>query len=642
MLQPNRESLEVTINKIKKNEILLPDFQRQFVWKEEEMQHKLVASVLTKMPIGSILLLKSKDAHDYSCKPLGAKDPIPSEQLPSGAVEFLLDGQQRMTVLANVFSDAIFQLTPQSNNLIAPSALKRRFYLAVPKYGNDAFPDLFGLHSLSFPMRTPDSDEPEFLTQDILPFIRVVPFNVKRDNGKCYNPYSRPIPRMLSELETYCPSVEDGWSYIPLYLLVENETISLNHTTLNNIIVSIAKSVSTAKQLTLNEMLNAGQINNARTYITNNLDKDLYNGYFEPACFEDSSTSVSKEFTKVLEIQANTWASKMFSYLKSCISQINLSQISLEESQRARAIDIYENLNRGGVSLDIFDLIMARVAQATPEPFYQRLEKCVSSGSGYPAANISSAAVKKAFQAVSAQGNYHASESMQCYNSDKNEFPKVYLETFLNILSLICYNGCRGCYTVEHLKRQRKLSLTAKQIDSTCERCCQAIDRACFFFQARCGIRTLKEVKTVLGNTICQYFLAEGYEDLSLDAAGHTVQLTVFSEYAATLQVHHVIPLGSTGSILSSTKSIRNDKKHYLNSPLNFMYITDHANHSISNKSLAEYTQMIPTSAGLNAVGFVGANIDAAATDDMRKAILINRHAAIAQKIKHHINILLP
>lgn len=80
---------------------------------------------------------------------------------------------------------------------------------------------------------------------------------------------------MLSELETYCPSVEDGWSYIPLYLLVENETISLNHTTLNNIIVSIAKSVSTAKQLTLNEMLNAGQINNARTYITNNLDKDL-------------------------------------------------------------------------------------------------------------------------------------------------------------------------------------------------------------------------------------------------------------------------------------------------------------------------------------------------------------------------------
>lgn len=751
MLQPNRESLEVTINKIKKNEILLPDFQRQFVWKEEEMQRKLVASVLTKMPIGSILLLKSKNAHEYSCKPLGAKDSILPEKLPSGAVEFLLDGQQRMTVLANVFSDAIFQLTPQSSNLIAPSALKRRFYLAVPRYGNDTFPDLFGLHSLMFPMRTPDSDDPDFLTQDILPFIRVMPFNVTRDSGKCYNPYSRPIPKMLSELETYCPSVEEGWFYIPLYLLVENEKISLNHTTLNNIIVAIAKNILTTKKLTLDEMLNAGQINDARKYITDNLDPDIYYGYFEASCFEVSNSEVSKEFTKVLEIQANAWASKMFAYLKSCVTQINLSQISLEESQRARAIDIYENLNRGGVSLDIFDLIMARVAQATPEPFYQRLEKCVSSGAGYPVNNISSVAVKKAFQAVAAQGNYHASENMQCYNSDKNEFPKVYLETFLNVLSLICFEKDYrndGLYTVEHLKRQRKLSLTAEQIDTTCERCCQAIDRACFFFQSRCGLRTLKEInytlmipivafildndacyikenssavfdlleawywssifsgaydkdqnqvmindlnrlisnaeaivagtvpdtawikqrcddilavkgfsdvnflmlsdaandeypKTVLGNTICQFFLAEGYEDLSLDAAGRTVQLSVFSEYASTLQIHHVIPLGSTGNILSSTKAIRSDKKHYLNSPLNFMYITDNANHSISNKSLAEYTQIIPTSAGLSAVGFVGVNIDATATDDMRKSILINRHTVIAQKIKHHINVLL-
>lgn len=114
---------------------------------------------------------------------------------------------------------------------------------------------------------------------------------------------------MLSELETYCLSVEDNWSYIPLYLLVENEKISLNHTTLNNIIVAIAKKISITKQLTLNEMLNAGQTNDARKYITENLDEDIY-------------------------------------------------------------------------------------------------------------------------QIIESQGNYHASENMQCYNSDKNEFPRVYLETF--------------------------------------------------------------------------------------------------------------------------------------------------------------------------------------------------------------------
>ena len=47
------------VRKIAEDKMLLPDFQRGFVWKDEE-QRKIVASVLAKMPIGSILLLKSK------------------------------------------------------------------------------------------------------------------------------------------------------------------------------------------------------------------------------------------------------------------------------------------------------------------------------------------------------------------------------------------------------------------------------------------------------------------------------------------------------------------------------------------------------------------------------------------------------
>ena len=72
------------------------------------------------------------------------------------------------------------------------------------------------------------------------------------------------------------------------------------------------------------------------------------------------------------------------------------------------------------------------------------------------------------------------------------------------------------------------------------------------------------------------------------------------------------------------------------------MYITDYANRTISNKSLAEYTQMIPASAGLSAVGFSGVNLDATATDDMRKDVLRDRYATVVQKIKHRINVLLP
>ena len=71
MLQPFQESLDKTITKIKNNRILLPNFQRDFVWREEDNQKNLVASVLT-MPIGNILLLKAKDPREYSCKSLGS------------------------------------------------------------------------------------------------------------------------------------------------------------------------------------------------------------------------------------------------------------------------------------------------------------------------------------------------------------------------------------------------------------------------------------------------------------------------------------------------------------------------------------------------------------------------------------------
>lgn len=748
MLDPRKEYLETTIRKIKKNEILLPDFQRQFVWKEEEIQKKLVASVLTRLPIGSILLLKSNSAHEYSCKPIGAKEPISQEHLPTGSVEFLLDGQQRMTVLANVFSNVIFQLTPQTSNLIAPNALKRRFYLALPKYGNSAYPDLFGLHSLMFPMESPETGEPNFLTQDILPFIKVIPFTVKTDAGKCYNPYTTNVPKALSELESYCLNVEEGWMYIPLYLLVADEFVRVSQATLDGIIDAISKTVLTIKKNMLGELLNDGKLDEARRFITDNINPDIY---YDIDYSEDTPEKISEKFSKILESQRSTWASNMYTYLKSCITQINLSQIVLEESQRARAIDIYENLNRGGVSLDIFDLVMARVARVTSEPFYRRLERNVATGCGekYSAGYISQPCVKKAYQNYVGRQKYHASENMECFHSERNEFLRAYLESFLNVLALMCHqqSGEADVFNVEHLKRQYKLQLTPEQIDSNCENCCRAIDRACFFFQARCGVRTLKEInytlmvpivafvlgedsfyngsigiqifdlleawywasifggaydkdqnqvmindlnrllvnaqeilmgntpstdwikerrehvlkvrgfsdfdflimsnadngefpKTVIGNTICQFYLSLGYEDFLPNEDGHAVWLTAFSEYASSLQIHHAIPLGSATNILESAKKLRKNKKHYLNSPLNYMYITDRANQVVSSKSLSEYIQLLPKGAGLSRLGFSD-TITATATDAMRKDILQHRYAAIQTALISHIDHLL-
>lgn len=70
MADETKSNLTTVIEQINKHEILIPDFQRKFVWKDEEQQKKLVASVLCKMPIGSILLLQA-NPNDYAAKVIG-------------------------------------------------------------------------------------------------------------------------------------------------------------------------------------------------------------------------------------------------------------------------------------------------------------------------------------------------------------------------------------------------------------------------------------------------------------------------------------------------------------------------------------------------------------------------------------------
>lgn len=81
------------------------------------------------------------------------------------------------------------------------------------------------------------------------------------------------------------------------------------------------------------------------------------------------------EFETVLDNRKDIWVDSMKIYLDSCVKTVYLSQIRVSASQRGRAIDIYENLNMGGVSLNTFDLIMARVAKVDKKNFLQRSKK---------------------------------------------------------------------------------------------------------------------------------------------------------------------------------------------------------------------------------------------------------------------------
>jgi hypothetical protein len=83
------------ITDIKKGEIKIPQFQRKFVWKDEQAL-ELLDSVANRYPIGSILLWKTVEK-------LNAARDIGSFQLPTTdditPTNYVLDGQQRLTVI---------------------------------------------------------------------------------------------------------------------------------------------------------------------------------------------------------------------------------------------------------------------------------------------------------------------------------------------------------------------------------------------------------------------------------------------------------------------------------------------------------------------------------------------------------------
>lgn len=485
-------NLQEIISEIENGKVLLPDFQRKFVWTEEERQKKIVASILTKMPIGSILLLES-DPSDYSSKVIGCKT-IVDEKNVANSVEFLLDGQQRITVLTNVFSNVIHNNCEKVSDLVSPT-LKRRFFLCIPKWKKREKVDLFGVQDLNFPYKEPDSKDPDFLSGDILPFIVCETFAT--GDKTPYNPEND----LSTELDDFCLNYEDGY-LLPLFLLTPSseKNPSLAKLRLNTIRKSIAEKIT-------------HEIEDHFESIT---DPDKKQAFISELFIDDKKgcDAVKKDYAllgKKLNERAEVWEGEVKDYLDSCVKNVALNKIVVSAEKRARAIDIYENLNIGGVCLNIFDLVMAKVAKVDNAPYYERLINCIKSKKKYDKSVIPGNIISVMKHVVITEVDgvktpndvsmlddqyYNASMFTKCYNEDKNEINSKYIDAFLNTLSLYTYNPSykHAEYKVDLIKRNKILELTPDNIHDNTEKICNAIDRALFFFQTRCGIRSINEL----------------------------------------------------------------------------------------------------------------------------------------------------
>lgn len=478
----NNNNLSELINRVQSEQILLPDFQRKFVWTDLDMQKKLIASVMAKMPIGSILLLEAQKS-EYAYKKIGRGNSVENSE-SNEIVHLLLDGQQRMTVLTNAFSNVIAKL--KFNEMTSPS-LRRRFFLKINIDGNKVIDsDIFGINNLDLGLSNPADDEPKFLSGDIFDMIydeTPGDNSILRAGKKNYN---------LNDIYHFC--CQPSYYLIPLFLLTEEDGTTNNEDCLSRIAKDISKRIQSGLKLDFSETKEEEKDKKAQAILGN-----AYSQYESEVKRLKDKTEADNKFAEALENKAETWTKRFVLYLKSCVMKLNLNQIVVARSQRDRAIDIYENLNKQGKALNIFDLIMARVAKVYQGNYYDRVVDYIKANKTYITDVLPDRNKKIITDAINNDGKegehpkhtYNATYDFKCIEKD-NDLSAAYIDAFLNVMCLNANSSNE--ISLQYLKKDEKLKIAPEIIDKTCEQICDALDRAIFFFQTRCGMRGIKDI----------------------------------------------------------------------------------------------------------------------------------------------------
>lgn len=156
---PTVPRLQTLLQDVKLGTILIPRFQRTFVWKDEQ-RFRLLDSVLKGLPIGSLMVWRSTRDNLSCYERLGPfKLEVPQDQ--KGYHSYLLDGLQRLTTLYAALNKPaeIPAISPPEDDVFeddssAPDSPVWPIYLDLDSYtesprGTANRPDLgFRLHRL--------------------------------------------------------------------------------------------------------------------------------------------------------------------------------------------------------------------------------------------------------------------------------------------------------------------------------------------------------------------------------------------------------------------------------------------------------------------------------------------------------------
>jgi hypothetical protein len=99
-ITPSSPRLASLLSDVARGNIKIPVFQRQYIWTDEQIT-SLLDSIYRGYPVGSLLMWSTKEILNHERNVGGFTLPVTPEDYP---VNYILDGQQRLTTLYGVFN----------------------------------------------------------------------------------------------------------------------------------------------------------------------------------------------------------------------------------------------------------------------------------------------------------------------------------------------------------------------------------------------------------------------------------------------------------------------------------------------------------------------------------------------------------
>jgi len=330
---PRPAKLADLIEQFRTGVLLLPDFQRPYKWKPKEDMKPLLASFILEYPIGGFLLGKttsqafrarepecfSKKNYLESLSSLSSSnetitkntqvcDVLDGEGCKSYESYFLFDGQQRLTTIEMIFGDGYYNSSRRPLD-------RPRWFLNL---------NMLGLDTLDFPENLDYSSFDDICNDDgEKSYIVHIDYNKNNTESHPLHPKNK----TKSIFTDFCTDKgENKYGYLfPLDSV-------------------FSKNFDTIKSSLLYR-------NHEKILLCSTAYKDLCDLHLPEEQFQDKADE--------LRAKIDEWISS-FSELMDRVRNYQLPVIDVSSDQLSRVAGIFEVINKQGIALHIFDLLLAR------------------------------------------------------------------------------------------------------------------------------------------------------------------------------------------------------------------------------------------------------------------------------------------